>query len=84
MKFERLKGGIFERNMEVRTGGWKERQKHSKGCSTSEISKAGKKKNSWKFGKKQRNIGWGNTDGQISGNEKEAFHSKISCQVDEV
>jgi hypothetical protein len=57
MKFGRLKGGIFEKNMEGRAGGWKERWKDSKGCSTSETSKVGKKRNSWKVGKEQRNIG---------------------------
>jgi hypothetical protein len=57
MKFERFEDGIIERNMEGRTGGWKERKKDSKGCITSKISKVEKNKNSWKDGKKQRNIG---------------------------
>lgn len=46
MKFEKLNGGIIERNIEGRLGGWKEREKDSKGCSTSELSKVVKKKSS--------------------------------------
>ena len=67
MKFERLKGGIIERSMEGMTGGWKERQKDSKGYSRSEIAKVGKKEKQlevWKEAQKYR-IGKSNDNGRL-------------------
>lgn len=62
----------------------KERQKDSKGRTTGEIYNVGKKEKQlegWKEAKKYR-IEKSNGNGRLE--EKEAGHSKISCQVPEV